>query len=288
MNGSSLTVRLLSVESSAVGFSRLANLHATLVDHSFEAIKIDCSACSWFDANMSAPLGVILAHAAENLNSIELVNIHRDVETILSKNQFLTGFGFPRRYDTYGTVIPYRRFKTSDDRRFAEYLNDHLHGKDLPKMSDALSEKFRNSILELFANAAIHSETALGIFACGQFFPRKHRLDFSVADAGIGIRRKIAKELGIKMNSDRAITWALQEGHTTRKGRIPGGLGLKLIREFINMNRGRIQVVSDRGFWELCAGRETLTRMDFGFPGTVINIEINTSDTASYRLSGEA
>jgi hypothetical protein len=288
MTGGSPRIFLQNVDSSEVGFSRLADLHATLSQHSFEAIKIDFSSCLWFDANMSAPLGVVLAHAVDNLNTIEIANLDRAIETILCKNQFLAGFGFARRRDTYGTAIPYRRFKTSEDRRFAEYLNDHLHGKDMPQMSDALSEQFSNSMLELFANAAMHSETVPGIFACGQFFPRKHRVDFSVADAGIGMRRKIAKELGIKMNSDMAIAWALQEGHTTRKGKVPGGLGLKLIREFINMNQGRIQVVSDRGFWELSAGQETLTRMQCGFPGTVINIEINTSDTASYRLSGEA
>ena len=155
-------------------------------------------------------------------------------------------------------------------------------------MSEALSERFKNSILEIFVNAAMHSESKLGIFACGQYFPQQDRLDFCVADAGIGIRRKIYKELGLKMNSDKAIEWALQEGNTTRKGSVPGGLGLKLIREFIAMNKGRIQIVSDRGYWEFSPQGETLTRIDTPFPGTVINIEINTADTSSYRLRSEA
>ena len=90
------------------------------------------------------------------------------------------------------------------------------------------------------------------------------------------------------MNSDKAIEWALQEGNTTRKGNVPGGLGLKLIREFITMNKGRIQIVSDRGYWEFSPQGETLTRIDTSFPGTVINIEINTADTSSYRLRSES
>jgi hypothetical protein len=155
-------------------------------------------------------------------------------------------------------------------------------------MSEALSERFKNSILEIFVNAAMHSESKLGIFACGQYFPQQDRLDFCVADAGIGIRRKIHKELGLKMNSDKAIEWALQEGNTTRTGSVPGGLGLKLIREFIAMNKGRIQIVSDRGYWEFSPRGETLARIDTPFPGTVINIEINTADTSSYRLRSEA
>lgn len=136
----------------------------------------------------------------------------------------------------------------------------------------------------------MHSESELGVFACGQFFPKKHRLDFCVADAGIGIRRKIYKELGLRMNSDKAIEWALQEGNTTRKGNIPGGLGLQLIREFIAMNKGRIQIVSDRGYWEFSPQGETLTRIDIPFPGAVINIDIdiNTADTSAYRLRAES
>lgn len=279
-------VSLGEIRSDQASFSRLAELHVALDRCQFDTIEADFSACPWFDANMSAPLGVVLARA-QNLNTIALKGLRPGVNAILAKNSFLIEFGFPKRLDTYGTTIPYQRFARADDRRFAEYLNSHLRGKDLPHMTPALSERFKSSILEIFVNATIHSESEPGIFACGQYFPNKHRLDFCVSDAGIGMRRKIYKELGLKMNSDQAINWALQEGHTTRKGAVPGGLGLKLIREFISKNKGRIQIVSDRGYWEFSAGREILTRMDLGFPGTVINIEINTADNSSYCLRGE-
>lgn len=286
MSTGPVMVSLGEIRSSQASFSRLAKLHVELEAFLFDTIEVDFCTCPWFDANMSAPLGVVLARS-QNINAVELKGLRPGVQSILSKNSFLTEFGFPKHCDTYGTTIPYRRFTTTDDLLFAEYLNSHLRGKDLPRMTPALSTRFKSAILEIFVNATIHSESGLGIFACGQYFPRMHRLDFCVADAGIGMRRKIHKELGIKMNSDQAISWALQEGHTTRKGSVPGGLGLKLIREFISMNKGRIQIVSDRGYWEFSTGNETLTRMDLGFPGTVINIEINTADTSSYCLRGE-
>lgn len=275
------------IRSDRQGFSRLAALAAKLESHLFDTVEVDFASCAWFDANMSAPLGVVFARTVDNLNTIKIDGLRPHVEDILSKNRFLAGFGFPERTDIHGTTVPYRRFSATDERYFAAYLNQNLRGKGIPAMSDALSERFKNSILELFVNAGMHSESKLGIFACGQFFPKKHRLDFCVADAGIGIRRKIYKELGLKMNSDQAIEWALQEGNTTRKGSVPGGLGLKLIREFIAMNKGRIQIVSDRGYWEFSPEGETLTRIDIPFPGTVINIEINTADTGSYRLRAE-
>jgi len=280
-------VAIGEIHSNQRGFVQLASLAATLNNHTLDTIDVDFSACTWFDANMSAPIGVVFAHAVDDLNTLKPCGLRSGVETIFAKNEFLTGFGFPKRLDIHGTTIPYRRFSATDDRYFAAYLNQHLRGKDLPIMSEDLSQRFKNSILEIFVNASMHADSALGIFSCGQYFPKQHRLDFCVADAGIGIRRKIHQELGLKMNSDKAIEWALQEGNTTRKGNVPGGLGLKLIREFIAMNRGRIQIVSDRGYWEFSPAGETLTRIDKAFPGTVINIEINTADTSSYRLRSE-
>ena len=281
-------IQLGEVRSSQQGFSRLAQLAATLDPYLFENFEIDFSLCSWFDANMCAPLGVVLAHAIDNINTIKLTGLQSKIQTILSKNRFLTAFGYSELTDNHGTTIPYRQFSTTDNRFFAAYLNQHMRGKELPIMSAALSERFKNSILEIFVNSAMHSESKLGIFACGQFYPAMHHLDFCVADAGIGIRRKIYKELGLKINSDKAIEWALQEGNTTRKGNVPGGLGLKLIREFIARNKGRIQIVSDRGYWEFNSHGETLSRIDTPFPGTVINIEINTADTGSYCLRSES
>lgn len=236
---------------------------------------------------MSAPLGVLFARWADDLNTVQPVALRPNVEAILKKNRFLVGYGYPERPDTHGTVIPFRRFQPDDDRYFVSYVNKHLAGKGIPKMSEGLGRRFNDSLLEIFVNSAMHSETKLGIFACGQFFPTQHRLDFCVADAGIGFRRKIKKELGLTLNSDKAILRALEEGNTTKTGSVPGGLGLKLLREFVCLNKGRIQIVSDRGYWECGPDGETVERMERSFPGTVVNLEINTADTKSYRLSSE-
>ncbi|MBI5185831.1 MAG: hypothetical protein HZA01_08935 [Nitrospinae bacterium] len=64
-------------------------------------------------------------------------------------------------------------------------------------------------------------------------------------------------------------------------------MGLKLLREFIIQNEGRIQIVSDKGYWELSGGKITTQNFQAPFPGTVVNIEINTADIKSYRLAAE-
>lgn len=207
---------------------------------------------------------------------------------ILQKNGFLPNFGFdrPRKPDTFGTTIEYRRFEPTAVRDFKAYVARQFEGKGLPEMTPALGKRFRESIAELFENAMEHSETQHGIFTCGQRYPKKNRLDFTVADLGIGIRRRVWSSTGQNLMAEQAIAWAVSGDNTTRQpgaGR-PGGLGLKLIKEFINLNGGSIQIVSDRGYWRFQKGQEELRRFDTPFPGTVVNIEINTADTQRYRL----
>lgn len=242
---------------------------------------------NWFDANMCAPFGAVLYKTSRSLNTVNLVNLTSDVKSILSKNGFLMNYGVAKKRDTYGTTIEYKRFEPKDERYFAAYIEQHLVGKGMPKMSLGLQKKFRESIFEILSNAVLHAETKLGIFACGQFFPKSGRLDFSIADLGIGMRENIRKKAGLNLEPERAIVWATEGNNTTKTGMIPGGLGLKLLRDFIGLNKGRIQIVSDAGYWEFANGTANTRRFTKPFPGTVVNLEIKTADRHRYCLQSE-
>jgi len=270
------------------GFEALVRLNAAVGEQRFSNIEIDMLATSWFDADMCAPFGAILYRIGHNVNTIHLINLQPGVEKILSKNGFLSHYGRMAVRDTYGTTIPYQRFDVKDDRFFANYVESKFVCRsELPRMTSGLVKRFRESVFEIFSNAVIHSQTQLGIFSCGQLFPKRHRLDFSVADLGITIRRNVKKHVGLDLPAHEAIVWATQAQHTTKRGPIPGGLGLKLLSEFINLNGGRLQIVSDRGYWALEKGHTQTERLSQPFPGTVVNVEINTADTQSYALSSE-
>jgi hypothetical protein len=80
--------------------------------------------------------------------------------------------------------------------------------------------------------------------------------------------------------------FCLTEGNTTKQNE-PGGLGLKLLQRFIELNHGRIVIVSKGAYYEYTAGKDTFHSLNSPFPGTCINIEINTADATQYRLSNE-
>ncbi|WP_292993416.1 ATP-binding protein [Nitrosomonas sp.] len=270
------------------GFQALVRLENEASSYFLDDVEIDMNATTWFDADMCAAFGAILYRLSDNLNTIRLTNICSSVEKILSKNGFLSHYGREKIPDRWGTTIPYRRFDVKDDRYFADYIeNELIHRAEMPAMSHGLLKKFRESIFEIFSNAVLHSNSELGIFSCGQFFPNRQRLDFSVADLGVGMRQNIQDNTGLILSAEDAIHWSTEGRNTTKRGPIPGGLGLKLLREFIDLNGGCIQIVSDAGYWRR-ENKKTITApLNYPFPGTVVTVEINTADTNSYKLVSE-
>jgi hypothetical protein len=274
------------IKTSWQGFERLVTLNAEVEDLLFNDLEVDLSKCPWFDANMSAPLGVILARCADDLNDVTVTGVREEIVKVLSKNVFLRNYGYPPVADTNGTVVPFKRFDLTDGRYFAAYVNQYTQGKGIPEMSALLRRKFNEAIGELFANAVTHSASSLGIFACGQYFPKTQRFDFCIADAGGGFVGAIKRAFDREIDSVKAMKLCLTDGFTTKQNE-PGGLGLKLIKNFIELNKGRIVIVSNSAYYEFSHSGERFQQLRHPFPGTCINIEINTADRSSYCLGSE-
>lgn len=183
------------------GIQYLMDLYDKLMLTPDPVVRIDMSKVLWIDANMCAPLGALLYSFSDlfeyEKNRIELSNMNPNVEDILRKNGFLPDISLRalRKPDIYKTTIEYKRFDSRESSLFKEYVENHFikkhMGNHIPQMNPFLLRKFRESIFEIFENAVGHSETEQGIFACGQYFPKKNLLKFSIADLGIGIRRNI-------------------------------------------------------------------------------------------------
>ena len=73
---------------------------------------------------------------------------------------------------------------------------------------------------------------------------------------------------------------------------LPGGAGLSILEAFIKVNSGKIQIISDFGFFERNFSKSRLKsevkeNMLYRFPGTIITLEINLDDN-TYILAGDA
>jgi len=274
---------LTDINTSFSCYNQFVNLYKELKDVYFDTINIKLE--KWFGANMSAALGGVL----DKLDFTASINVSSKNEAILSilkKNGFLANYGYEKNPDVNNTTIQYLKLRASDSRYFNSYvMNELLSRSDLPKISDSLKKKIAESIYEIFVNAQIHSKSDY-IYTCGQFFPHKEKIEFTIVDMGIGFKKHINDSFNFSLSSVQTIKWALINGNTTKKD-VPGGIGLSLLTEFIKLNRGKFQIISDDGFYEV-GETENSGFLDSPFPGTIVNMEFRTDDTNSYRLSSES
>lgn len=251
----------------------------------FVFCNISVSLNNWFGANMCAVLAGLL-DKIDFSNSIKITSNNEGVLTILKKNGFLANYGYEKADDVYSTTCRYLKLEPNQGRFFNFYVMDELLGKEsFPDMSDKLKQKIKESIYEVFVNAQMHSNTKF-IYTCGQFYPKKQKIEFTIVDTGIGFKNKINSSMNVNLNSLQAIKWALGTNNTTKKD-IPGGLGLAILTEFIKLNKGKFQVISDNGFYQLSEDGEQIEMLNYPFPGTVVNMEFRTDDEFLYKLDSE-
>ena len=279
---------LPTVRSNRQGFESIGALAKATEGLFAERLELNMSRVYSFDSNMAAPLGAILAQVADKFNIVEIVAVPDEVEQVLRKNQFLTNFWYESLDDTNHTTMPFRRMRLIDEGEFEEYIHWQLSGRGIPEMSEGASRLFKKKVFEVYQNAVTHSESELGVFVCGQFFPQQDRLDFTIADVGIGIRETVRRYFeNPHINSLPALKWALKPLNTTKYGPHPGGLGLEFLQKFARLNGGKIQIASRFGFYELNYDGESFAKMEADFPGTAVTIGINTADEGVYVLKSE-
>ncbi len=276
---------ITDVKNTYEGFQVLAELAACLKSVSTNHQTLDMTSVTWFAANMVAPLrGILAAFEARGIK-IDLAKPQGEVCDVLCRNGFLVDFGSRPIEDKRGTVLKLRRFRSDEHVLFAEYIDRNLlKHRDAVALSGTLRKKINRNINEIFDNSATHAEARVGIFCCGQLFPQLERLDLSIADTGVGIPERVRRGTSEKLDDVDAIDWALQEGNTTRRGQVPGGIGLKVLREYMSASGGRIQIASGKGYWEMANNREVLRTLENSLPGTVVTIEFNTTKEGESRV----
>ncbi len=279
------------LKSSLEGYRWFSNLWNVASSGKYKQINIEIT--GFMDANLSAVLGGLVTRMRSELyldvNLIRPIGKDGSLWNVLQKNGFLESLHIDSRTrDTYGTTIPYDRYEPRFENNFMKSILTLESKQILPAMSEELKREFRKNLLEVFSNASIHSQTKYGIHVCGQHFPRQHQIEFTICDMGVGIRQHVNAKMGTGFTAAQAIVWVMDGRNTTKiGGPIPGGIGLKLLREFISHNQGKLQIISDAAYWELSNVGTRVVELPDIFPGTIVNLEIksNAIDHKHYRLA---
>lgn len=253
-----------------------------------QKIIFDFSGAKFIYSNFTAFFGALI----DNSKLYEIIKPNKEkVKTVLSKNNFLPNYtDLTKLNDKSQSVIAFEKFALDDlDKQnifFDKLLNKKLlKQKGVTNLSDKVLKIVSKNIIELFDNTREHSKSTQGIYIAGQFFKEKQKFDFTIVDMGVGIVENVNSFLTEKLKSGEAIHWAMQKQHSTRIGE-PGGLGLALLKELIMKSNGKIEVISNDGYYFIKNQKEGFEDLDIAFQGTIINIEFNI-DGQIYSLKDE-
>jgi len=261
------------------GITALAAMESALSESEEEKALISFVETVRCDSTFAVPLAVVLARLEDRGRSFEFGGVPKIVQALFFRNWFFRFFGISLQPpSTPSSCLPFEHFETVENDRFFDYLDHHLEGKGLPPADSTFTQQLQQILGEVFVNAETHSESALGVFVCGQHYPAEQRLCLTIADGGITVPVRVAKRFGKDLAPTRALQWAMGMGHTTKE-QTPGGVGLKLMRDFVREHHGAVWIATGQAFWSLASGEESFSSLLDPFPGTVVHLTMPTEPT---------
>jgi hypothetical protein len=288
-------IQILTLNDGAWDFQQLFTIWNQVNDY-FEDVRFDFSNCIFLRPNAVAFLGGLARLIESRLGTVvfDWSTLHNSwVKTTIRQNGFASAFGDPSApWD--GTSIPYREDKALDMNGIMDYLTFNWIGKGWGQthISERLRDAIAGRMWEIYNNAFEHSGTDIGVFSCGQHFPHNNSILLSVVDFGQGIPAKIRTFVGRDprakdLPAAACLRWAFTRGKSTSTEGVARGLGLDLLKEFIRINHGKMEVYSNEGYAIIDNDGERYENRDVSFEGTVVHITLRCDENL-YRFSDEA
>lgn len=219
-------------------------------------------------------------------NVLFLSNTMRsDVLMNLTQNGFAHAMGASQT-PWRGNAIPYKEFSTPDQTHIVSSLRQDWLGRGWISVSDGLADAIMGQIWELFTNAFEHSRSPIGVISCGQHLPKCRQLLLTIADFGVGIPSNVSSYLGKACSHDEAMRMAFSRGFTTTNSAVPRGMGLDLVKDFVQKANGCLELFSYGGYARVDTSGESYENIGPIFAGTLVQIRLSCDDRF-YLLSNE-
>ena len=272
------------------GYEAIASIYHSIYSQEDQKITINFSKCQSFDANLSAVLGAVLdLLIIEKGCQIWFSPANRSVRRRLSRNNFFRAWNVETITEDREHYITYQKFPRENQTEFKQYIETELLQKQkFPRHTKLVGTRITENIFEIYANAIMHGHTEF-VHTCGEYNNNIHTLDMTIVDCGLTIPHNVNTFLskigkGV-LNSCEAIEWAFVDGNTTKDS--PGGLGLAILKQFIEKNQGCLQIVSGDAFLEFSSKGTTSQLLSLNFPGTIVNMKFNFDDDNKYLMESE-
>jgi hypothetical protein len=151
-----------------------------------------------------------------------------------------------------------------------------------PMKQSTMFDVLSFTIREMFRNVFEHSECD-DLYYCAQYWPKPNKVEFAVADFGVGIRRALSRNPNFKFHQDKeALEYSLLPSvsgrtHEPRRSAnwFNSGYGLYMTSRLAR-NGGNFVIAS--GSSAICLTPKTKANFPTSFRGTVLRVSLNVSE----------
>ncbi|MFY9142972.1 hypothetical protein [Sulfuricurvum sp.] len=152
-----------------------------------------------------------------------------------------------------------------------------------PKDQKDLRDYLQYLFTELMNNVADHSHSSVGGYAMAQYFPSNRKIQFVVADRGVGFLRNLLLNFDDVDNELAAIIKALQKGITSTEAVMYGahknaGFGLYAMYEILNMTGGKFVIISNDALLRYSNGSYSTETLSPPWNGVVVAFEFEEAN----------
>jgi hypothetical protein len=277
----SLILKVPTLNDDIQDFDRLFSLHQQAINSDKEHLILDFSDCQFLRHNAVAFLGgLVRFNQFQGKNVIiSWHSIRERVCTNLKQNGFYTAHTEDSN-GWSGNSIPYREERVLDKNGFLAYLRKLWLGRGWINVDEDIQREILSKVVEIYVNVFEHADSKVGVFVCGQHYPKRRELSLSLVDFGVGIPHKVRTHLNQQsMAAELAIEWAIAPGNSTRTNLVPKGIGLDALMDFVTDTRGKLEIFSDNGYILFNGNGLAYGKCSTPFMGTLVNISLKCSDS---------
>ncbi len=272
-------ISVLTIETNFQGIDELIKFYGFASRFTYTSIELDLTSVNHIDANLSA-LIMALAHKLKHNNKNYIFILFPTHMNVFFRNGLISHLKGDGNLNSYGdnreSTIPLKAFDKEDDDNYCRYLkSDFLGHRGLDNLTKTVKDNLRDHFLEVFINAVQHANPILPIYACGQYFPEKNILKFTLIDLGCGFLQKINEKTNGTVTDDKsAIVWATESLNTTKNKAVfgPGGTGLKNLKKYCSSNNGSFHICSGNGYVNMIGDKTVEHNLKTPLQGSLINL----------------
>lgn len=179
------------------GIKKLFQFYDQASQYQNEILEIDMYKMGFFDANLSCLFYAILYKLNKEKGltfKLDRKYLRDQYDVLFRNGLFIQGEDVD---DERESTIRLKSFdpNAADDTDFIKYIEqDVLNHRGMPDFPKSVKMGILQELTEISSNIALHSKTDDPFFVCGQYYPRKGYLIFSIVDLGVGFLPAIQKK----------------------------------------------------------------------------------------------